>query len=154
MTSKRQQVWNSYQETGSVAETARRLGIHQATARYHIQKFRSAGPAKSDKPQHQAEQRSEEIGRVSFVHVEIWGPNLGVKGEQIHVHAKGCADTKKGLYKQAGKDARWICAVESQRDLVEAVYPPEDFQYDPETELDQYAADIRVFPCVELPQGG
>lgn len=81
--------------------------------------------------------------------VEVWGPNLRTQAEQIHVHRPGCADTSRGLYRHA--DRPWRVEVTSAQDLVHAVYPPDDFTYDADTEWEAYAGDIKIFPCVTLP---
>lgn len=87
--------------------------------------------------------------------VSIVGPNLDRRespdGTQQHVHVAGCADLRK-RYRQP-VDA-WTIDVESKVEVVMEVYPPDQFDYDPATELSGYAGDIRFFPCVkDLPEG-
>jgi hypothetical protein len=86
------------------------------------------------------------------MNVAIWGPNLPSSSEAMHVHAPGCADTSRGVYRQAGRP--WTIDADTLRDLVLAVYPPEDFGYDADTEWLDYSGDIRVFPCVALDAAG
>ena len=79
--------------------------------------------------------------------LEVWGPNLRTTAEQIHVHAAGCADTKRGIYR--GAEAPSVSDFTSQRDVVEFVYPAGDFEYDADTEWESFAGDVRFFPCCE-----
>jgi hypothetical protein len=80
----------------------------------------------------------------------VIGPNLPGNTEQTHVHAAGCADTRKGIYRHHQEDANFVVELDSFRAVVEYVYPPSDFGYDPETELGHYSSDIKVFPCVKF----
>jgi len=82
------------------------------------------------------------------IRVQIWGPNLPTSGAQIHIHTPGCADTTRGIYRQREHGRRWIVEVSSLRDVVLAVYPPADFGYDADRAWQDFAGDIRVFPCV------
>jgi hypothetical protein len=77
--------------------------------------------------------------------LEVWGPNLRTTDEQIHVHAAGCADTKRGIYR--GAEAPSVSDFTTQREVVEFVYPPADFEYDADTEWEGFAGDVRFFPC-------
>lgn len=81
------------------------------------------------------------------VTVAVYGPNLPTRGEQIHVHAPGCADTRRAFY--AGQTP-WRVDVASTVDLAAAVYPPEDFEYDAgdDAQVVNYLGEIKVFPCV------
>lgn len=80
--------------------------------------------------------------------VAIWGPNLGQVSETMHVHAPNCADTKKGIYRRA--EQPWIIDAANRDKVVMDIYPPGDFGYDPATELDDYASDVKFFPCVRF----
>jgi hypothetical protein len=87
---------------------------------------------------------------VNGIKVAIWGPNLRTTGEAMHVHKPGCKDTTRGIYRFA--EPPWVIEVGSIRDIVEDIYPPDDFGYDANTEWSDYFTDIKVFPCVtELP---
>lgn len=79
--------------------------------------------------------------------LEVWGPNLPTRNEQIHVHAKGCADTKRGMYRTA--ESPWLASFESEREVVEGVYPPEEFGYDADKEWQDFAGDVKFFPCCD-----
>ena len=96
--------------------------------------------------------RREEARAAEKVTVVVYGPNLrhrrGDSGEAFHVHTPGCADTRRPLYRLA--EQSWRVSVGSVRELVTEVYPPGDFEYDADTdELDCYASDVRIFPCVK-----
>src|SRR6266705_1260738 len=65
----------------------------------------------------------------------------------MHVHAYGCADTHKAEYRFHDIDTSTPYDFGSEREVVEFVYPPSDFDYDPETELASYADDIYFYPC-------
>jgi hypothetical protein len=82
--------------------------------------------------------------------VQIWGPNLPRTRhpETFHVHAAGCADTKRGIYRQVPDG--WMIDATSVDEIVQDVYPPSDFDYDPTDigEYEIYSSDVYVFPCV------
>jgi hypothetical protein len=86
------------------------------------------------------------------VKVRIWGPNLPRSREPatFHVHVDGCPDTKKGIYRQVPDG--WVIDAVDAKDIVTDVYPPEDFDYDPDNknEYGQYDGDVRIFPCVSF----
>jgi hypothetical protein len=85
-----------------------------------------------------------------MVKVEIWGPNLpkSKHDESFHVHTPECADTTRGIYQQARPP--WQIDVEKFDDIVLDIYPPDEFDYDPneDGEFSSYAMDVYVFPCV------
>ncbi len=85
--------------------------------------------------------------------VQVWGPNLGVAGEEaIHVHAAGCRDTLRGAYRSFALFPGNEPAVErfaSQRDVVEVIHAPADFEYDADLAWGDFAGDVRFFPCVD-----
>jgi hypothetical protein len=88
--------------------------------------------------------------------VTVVGPNLDRRespnGEALHVHAAGCADIKK-RYRQPVDG--WTIDADTKSDVVFDIYPPDQFDYDPETEYDIYFSDVKFFPCVNaLPYGG
>lgn len=82
--------------------------------------------------------------------VAVYGPNLPTQDVTFHIHRPGCRDTRKMLYR--GQDP-WTIDVTNMADIVEAVYPANDFQYDPSDvqDTEPYLSDIRVFSCVSLP---
>lgn len=86
--------------------------------------------------------------------VTIIGPNLNRAGQQkggMHVHAKGCAeierDPKHYGYRQV--KPHWTIDAESIKEVVTAIYDPDDFCYD-ESEWGDYAADVHFAPCVKF----
>lgn len=84
--------------------------------------------------------------------VTIYGPNLNraaqAKGE-MHVHAEGCADgSHYGPGRKYGGDGGWTIEATTRKDVVSAIYPPEDFGYD-EADWRDYD-DLYVAPCVQL----
>jgi hypothetical protein len=80
--------------------------------------------------------------------VTVWGPNLGTRGASMHVHRPGCADTTRGIYRRLSEAERgWTVEVESTRDVVFAVYPPDQFDYD-EADWENYLGEFKFFPCV------
>lgn len=82
--------------------------------------------------------------------VTICGPNLRdqSKGE-MHVHAEGCADLKRGATREPEYRNGWTIEAATQREVVDAIYPAEDFGYDAETEWQDYAGSIHFFPCTD-----
>lgn len=87
------------------------------------------------------------------IRVTVVGPNLrpGPRDSHasIHIHAAGCQDLKtRPIYK--GHDS-WDLDASSIEDVAMEIYPPSDFQYDPETEIGDYTGDIYVAPCVRFP---
>ena len=87
--------------------------------------------------------------------VTILGPNLTAAAQRrgdMHVHAAGCADIRQyGRGRRyGGEDRGWTIEADSRRAVIEAIYPPDEFDYDPETELDGFASDVYFAPCVEL----
>ena len=82
--------------------------------------------------------------------VTICGPNLRdqSKGE-LHVHAAGCADLVRGAAREPEYRNGWTIEAQSRREIVEAIYPPGDFGYDPEEELEVYEGSVHFFPCCD-----
>lgn len=82
--------------------------------------------------------------------VDIWGPNIpGNKvGPAFHVHKAGCKDVTRRPYKGMVEKG-WHMLATSQRVVVETIYPPDEFDYEP-AEYQQYADDVKFFPCVKL----
>lgn len=85
--------------------------------------------------------------------VTIYGPNLYGVPETFHVHAEGCADTRKALYRQAAGEA-WSTSAESIRGVVEDVYSDiiaEQEEGSDWSTWEAYLSEFKFFPCVELP---
>lgn len=85
-----------------------------------------------------------------MTHVVVVGPNLRNQDKgDFHVHAKGCADLHRDPVVRR-EDQSFVIEVESKLDVVEAVYPPEEFGYDPAEEAGDYLSDIYFAPCTGL----
>jgi hypothetical protein len=80
--------------------------------------------------------------------VKIHGPNLiGSKTpESFHVHAFDCKDNRKPLYRG---ERPWDTDVASEQEAVEAIYS-DQIAEDPDATWEDYATDVRIFPCVKL----
>jgi hypothetical protein len=82
--------------------------------------------------------------------VEVWGPNLPSEmGEEtFHVHAVGCADTKRGWYPRLGRDSGpWAIEVDSVQEVVEDVYSDQMAENDDEwATWEPYLSDFQFFP--------
>jgi len=74
--------------------------------------------------------------------VSVFGPNLRVPGPTFHVHAEGCADTRKSVYR-GHRPATWDAA--SATEVCDEMYPPEDF----DCKSGEYLDDFRFFPCCD-----
>jgi hypothetical protein len=59
---------------------------------------------------------------------------------EIQIHKPGCKDIK-GKHHVDTYDATTV------REIVEMIYPPSDFNYDADTEWQNFAGDIRFMPC-------
>jgi len=84
--------------------------------------------------------------------VVVLGPNLLDQSEgTFHVHKAGCADLGKRKYATIpARDKADAIEATTYRDVVRYIYPPGDFGYDEDTELDDFAGDIKFFDCSEL----
>lgn len=82
--------------------------------------------------------------------VTICGPNLRdqSKGE-IHVHAAGCADLARGARREPEYRNGWTTEAATRREVVEAMYPPNDFQWTWEEDHEVYEESFYFFPCTE-----
>lgn len=84
--------------------------------------------------------------------VTIHGPNLNhghqLKGT-LHVHQADCADNRRYRYCEAESGKGWTIEVTERIEVIEDIYPPEDFMYNPESEADRsaYENDIWFAPC-------
>lgn len=78
------------------------------------------------------------------MHVTICGPNLRdqSKGE-MHVHAAGCADLVRGAAREPEYRSGWTMEAATQLEISHEIYPPEDFDLDPEL----VEGSIYFFPC-------
>lgn len=90
------------------------------------------------------------------ISVTIYGPNLprsiSDRGDMV-VHRTGCADTKKGGYRNLRGNVSVIDA-SSIEDIVDYTYGgfgEYEGMDDPE-EYEGYRGGIYVFPCVDLPE--
>lgn len=89
--------------------------------------------------------------------VTVHGPNGTWSRNDVtfHVHAAGCADTRKAMYRMSIETRGWEIEVASRDEVVEATYEPECFLYDPTDAADRaaYDEDFHFFPCTAgLPQ--
>jgi hypothetical protein len=90
----------------------------------------------------------------------IVGP-LSSTPQAFHVHAAGCKDLNKRIYRdpELGASADDFYEVTSKKDCVEGVYGPaagsfyEEMGLDPEdpTAWTHYVQDFKFFPCISLP---
>lgn len=75
--------------------------------------------------------------------IAVYGPNLLSGGADFHVHAPGCADTKKSVY--SGHVA-WEFEAESKQAVVEEIFA--DIMAENEEEpWVNYAQEVKFFPC-------
>jgi len=86
--------------------------------------------------------------------VTIVGPNLpGSLQRQgtFHVHAEGCADLKRGAIREEAENG-WTIEASSVDEVVQNIYDPGNFQYDPSDPADYspYLHDVHFAPCVQL----
>lgn len=80
--------------------------------------------------------------------VVVIGPNLVDQSKgQFHVHKEGCNDTKK----YRGQPLDYVIDVETRKDIVLDIYPPNEFDYNEDTEW-MNMDDMYLAPCVNLPQ--
>lgn len=88
--------------------------------------------------------------------VHALGPNLPrhlADQGTIHVHRTGCADVKRYPYYEDTRGG-WKFEATTIAEVIEEIYPSGDFDYDPdvEAEYQAYRGDVKVFPCVKLPE--
>lgn len=89
--------------------------------------------------------------------VTVIGPNLPRPLSDtgtMHVHAAGCADIKRTYGRHRLEAPPWSIDAETVAQIIEDIYPAEDFCYDPAdpAEYSAYRGDVHVFPCVTLPE--
>lgn len=79
--------------------------------------------------------------------VTICGPNLRDQSKgDLHVHAADCGDLRRGAIREPAYHDGWTIEAGSYAEVVQEVYPPEDFNYDPE-EAHLYADTLWFAPC-------
>jgi hypothetical protein len=80
--------------------------------------------------------------------VTVIGPNLRDQSKgSFHVHAAGCADIKRSARRDPEFENGWDIDAENLTEVVDAVYPPEDFG----CESGEYLDEFHIAPCVKLP---
>lgn len=85
--------------------------------------------------------------RTETIQVTVMGPNLRSQGEAMHVHKAGCGDlTRQAIYR--GHEG-WTIDATSVQAVVWDIYDPSNFDYDPQTEWEDYEGDIKFFPCTD-----
>lgn len=87
--------------------------------------------------------------------VKVFGPNMSREDSRhgtFQVHAADCSDCRK---LERRYDAWVIAQTETEREVVEAIYPPDDFGYnsDESDDRDPYVTDVWFAPCISLPDG-
>ncbi len=84
--------------------------------------------------------------------VTVCGPNLPDqrKGD-LHVHASACPDLNRGQYRRLPKHLVHTLDVGSMQEVVEFMFPPDDFEWDPadENEWSRYRDEFAWFPCIQ-----
>jgi hypothetical protein len=82
-----------------------------------------------------------------------FGPNVNfADGATFHIHAVDCHHILREPYRSIAPNSDqggYTYDYDSIADAVEAIYPADDFDYDPETDH-SYRNDISVFPCTGL----
>lgn len=82
------------------------------------------------------------------IKVAVCGPNLRDQSRgQFHIHAVGCADLNR-TRREPEYEHAWTVEVNTRKDIVLAIYEPEDFEYDADSEWQNFD-DMFVFPCVK-----
>lgn len=88
--------------------------------------------------------------------VIVYGPNVAfADGAGLHVHRVGCAHLLRRPYSTLPLNSDvggWRLRAATRADVIEAIYPAGDFDYDPTDpqQLEPYAADVTIFPCTGL----
>jgi hypothetical protein len=89
------------------------------------------------------------VGEHLTVPVVILGPNLPGPTETFHVHLGECGDIFRSRTYAAqpefAKEDAWEVA--SMKEMVELMYPADEFDYDP-ADWAQFVGEFRIFPCV------
>lgn len=79
----------------------------------------------------------------------VVGPNLRDQSKGTFVvHAAGCSDLHKLRFEE--QDA--TTSYKSLREVVENIYPPDQFEWRRGPDDSSYWNDIHFFPCVTLPK--
>lgn len=86
------------------------------------------------------------IDMTSEITVDIRNDGRGT----VHVHRAGCADLRQAKFRaMISHGSAWTAQVRSEQDVVLNVYPPEDFDYDATTQWQDFADDLRFYPCLD-----
>lgn len=95
--------------------------------------------------------------------VSICGPNLQDQSKgQFHVHAADCGDLRHygweghpAIPRKYGGEEPWAVEVETKKEAVEALYGPDEFEYDPDDpqQYQGFRDDMHFAPCLDsLPE--
>jgi hypothetical protein len=85
--------------------------------------------------------------------VVIIGPNLIDQSQgSFHVHASGCADTRKAEYRHHRDDVNRPEEVASVKELVELTYA-DQLAEDPDSTWEDMVMDFKIFPCAAALNG-
>jgi hypothetical protein len=86
--------------------------------------------------------------------IAIYGPNLATGGASFHVHAVGCADTRKRLYRGHAPmtfdpdDIPGSANETTRQTIVEEVYSDQIAEQMGD-DLTAYMDDFKFFPCID-----
>ena len=84
--------------------------------------------------------------------VTVLGPNLADQSHgQVVVHAAGCKDIAKVRGAFGGRPDQDTTEYASKREIVEDIYPPEQFEWDGPDDVMMWG-DVHIYPCVTLPK--
>lgn len=77
--------------------------------------------------------------------VAIYGPNLEDQSQgDIHVHRNGCLHEPPAPLGSLADP--WVISVDSKEEVVLAIYPPDEFEYDA-ADWEDYYGDLYWAPC-------
>ena len=82
--------------------------------------------------------------------VAVCGPNLRDQSKgQLHVHASDCADLKRS--NEPEYQHAWVFEAGSKDIVIQEIYPPDQFEYDPKDPIDYgpYVEEVYFFPCTK-----
>lgn len=82
--------------------------------------------------------------------VTITGPNA--HGGMFHVHATGCADLSRGVYRSIPRNIeRYEEEHSSIESIVFGIFDNGIMDENPELGWEDYLSELHIFPCVNLP---